>query len=66
VSAWPQFVVIAWLLLSVCSAVAAAVRARGWVVLTVDQQRVAAAGFAVAALSEASLLWAGGFFEGIF
>lgn len=61
---WPQIAVAAWLVLSVCAALGAASRpVPGWLVLTTNQQRIAAIGFAVAALSEASLLWLGGFWK---
>ncbi|MGN5375859.1 hypothetical protein [Sphingomonas hankookensis] len=64
---WPQIAVTVWLVLSVCASLGAAARpVSGWLVLTPKQQRIAAIGFALAAISEASLLWAGGFFEGFF
>lgn len=65
-SAWPQITVAVWLMISVSVALWATARpARGWLVLTTKQQRLASFGFAAAAFSEAGLLWAGGFFQGV-
>lgn len=65
-STWPQVLVAIWLVSSVSASLWFAARPpRGWLVLTSKQQRLASLAFAAAALSEASLLWAGGFFKGI-
>ncbi len=63
---WPQILVAVWLVASVSVGLSFAVRpATGWLVLTRKQQRLSSLALAAAALSEASLLWAGGFFHGV-
>lgn len=65
-SNWPQALLAIWLLASVSTGVWLAARpAPGWLILTRKQQRLSSLAFAAAALSEASLLWAGGFFHGV-
>ncbi len=62
---WPQISVAIWLVLSVCGSLGAALPGgkREWIVLTPNHQRIAAAAFGVAALTEATLLWLGGFWQ---
>ncbi len=64
---WPQYSVIAWLTIATASALATATTKRlPWmVVFDRKQQRLMGAGFAIASISEAFLLWQGGFFQGL-
>ncbi|MEO5867252.1 MAG: hypothetical protein ABIS14_12825 [Sphingomonas sp.] len=64
---WPQITAAAWLALSACASLGAAVRpSRRWIAIGPKQQRFVALGFAAAAIGEANLLWVGGFWKGFF
>lgn len=63
-SAWPQITAALWLALCVTAAAAVMLQPEPRrVVLTPQQQRMAALWFAVGAISEASVLWLGGFWS---
>ena len=63
---WPQISVATWLVAAILGGLARALRKPpGWLVMTTKQQRIVGLIFSATALSEASLLWAGGFFKGM-